>query len=239
MVELSADLPAPPASPTTPKVLGVGFLAEIAYLSAFMAVLLTATPTVATDPRKFAESFYLVSQLGDCIAKPVGSIVLLLLAGSLGLSRRDLLGLRPPTLPQTLFWTAMMGLLLGGYPYLARRIGLVPESEHRFAVSFPVFWLAAIVAAPLYEELLFRGLLLEGLRRSRLGPWLALAVTSVLFAEIHVPHSAYAFVSLLASGLLFGAARLATGSLYLVIGLHCVFNIVVLTQTALYYYSHS
>ena len=43
----------------------------------------------------------------------------------------------------------------------------------------------AIVAAPLFEELLFRGLIQNGVTRLTRQPWFGILVASILFAIIH------------------------------------------------------
>jgi len=73
-----------------------------------------------------------------------------------------------------------------------------------------------VVAAPLTEELLFRGVILHGFfRRYRVGR--AVIVAAVLFAAFHL--NPWQFVGAATAGLLFGWWRWATGSL--VPGLAC------------------
>jgi membrane protease YdiL (CAAX protease family) len=78
-------------------------------------------------------------------------------------------------------------------------------------------WTAAVVGVAVAEEVLLRGVLWRAVLRSTAdparAPWLALAVTTVAFAVLHVPF--YGIGSLpvdLAAGLLLGALRQLTGS---------------------------
>jgi uncharacterized protein len=92
--------------------------------------------------------------------------------------------------------------------------------------SLAVAAILAIVVAPVTEEVLFRGLLFQSLRR-RVGLWPAAAVSSLLFASIHVE---ILFSQPLAlAGLFVFAMALAWsfhrfGSLVVPIIAHAVFN---------------
>jgi len=44
---------------------------------------------------------------------------------------------------------------------------------------------AAVIAAPLFEELIFRGLIQGSIARATRSPWLAIGIASTLFAVIH------------------------------------------------------
>jgi membrane protease YdiL (CAAX protease family) len=82
------------------------------------------------------------------------------------------------------------------------------------------------------EEVIFRGYLLSGLKEAW-GKTVGLAVMSVIFAAMHlVVHTAKQtsiplfILSLIGPGLLLGWAYLRTGSLWLPIGLHFMWNLV-------------
>jgi membrane protease YdiL (CAAX protease family) len=71
--------------------------------------------------------------------------------------------------------------------------------------------LGTVVLAPVFEELIFRGLL-YGTLRVRLGPWLAALVSAAIFAFAH-GYGAAGFVSVFVSGVLWAWAYERTGSL--------------------------
>jgi membrane protease YdiL (CAAX protease family) len=83
--------------------------------------------------------------------------------------------------------------------------------------------LAAAATAAVMEELLVRGLLLRILEE-RLGSWLALATTALLFGAIHASNSgatAWSTVAVaLSAGVVLGAAFILTRRLWLAVGLH-------------------
>lgn len=93
-------------------------------------------------------------------------------------------------------------------------------------------WAAAIVVAPVSEELFFRGLLQTFLVRLLHSRWLAMGVASFIFGAVHFqqPQAVPALVLL---GLLMGYAYERTGSLLPAILIHALFNLKTLIWDAL------
>lgn len=90
-----------------------------------------------------------------------------------------------------------------------------------FASSFAVFFIAAA-----FEEVLFRGYLLQTLIRGN-QVWLGILLTSVLFALVHNDNpgaSNFSLLNTFIAGLWFGIAYLKTRSLWLAFGLHLAWN---------------
>ncbi len=82
---------------------------------------------------------------------------------------------------------------------------------------------AAVVLAPIVEELLFRGLLLPAMGRWLRSQWLGIIASAAVFGLIHLP--LYQNVaSLMLLGLVLGYVYVKSGSLTLVILVHAVFN---------------
>ena len=94
--------------------------------------------------------------------------------------------------------------------------------------------MALIVAAPLGEEFLFRGFLLEGFRHPWLGTFGAVLLTSVLWAALHMQYVYFGIVMILAVGIFLGYCRLKTGSLWLCIWLHAFMNLVATVELLIY-----
>lgn len=88
-----------------------------------------------------------------------------------------------------------------------------------------LLWLVMAVTPAFCEELLFRGLILSGLRR--LGPWPALLISSLLFAVAHA--SIYRLLPTFCLGLLLGWIVLKTGSIYCSMIVHVLNNGVAVT----------
>jgi membrane protease YdiL (CAAX protease family) len=93
-----------------------------------------------------------------------------------------------------------------------------------------LLWVALVLAAPLFEELLFRGFLLPGLASSWGAP-VAVAVSSLLFAASHFQYDPFDMTAVLGLGLLLGAARVTTRSTLLPMVLHAGVNLAVTVQT--------
>jgi hypothetical protein len=78
------------------------------------------------------------------------------------------------------------------------------------------------------EEVVFRGILFRIIERS-LGSWIALGLSSFIFAAAHLPNdgiSALAVLFTLIAGLALGTAYMATRRLWLPIGIHFAWNFV-------------
>lgn len=90
------------------------------------------------------------------------------------------------------------------------------------------FWGLVVCATLLpgvFEEVLYRGLLQETLRRMRLEGWTAIGLTSVLFSAVHIPSvEPHALAALFVLSLGFGWAYEKTGRLVAPITMHILFN---------------
>jgi membrane protease YdiL (CAAX protease family) len=97
-------------------------------------------------------------------------------------------------------------------------------------------WLAiaaAVVMAPLVEEVVFRGVFFQGLKR-RIGLWPGALVSGALFAAIHVEVQQPLYTSgLLFLGVLFGWVMHRFGSLVVPLVAHATFNAVSVGLTVL------
>jgi membrane protease YdiL (CAAX protease family) len=153
--------------------------------------------------------------------------VLLLIA--IGAPKRELFGLRRPA-----SWPRAVGYMAAGLgviwalsfalsPFLdaGEEQGIVPEEWDPDRLgAFLAFAAVATLAAPVVEELTFRGLgfaLLEPY-----GKWTAILATGILFGIWH--GLIVALPVLAAFGVLLSWLRWATGSVYPSIVLHAIFN---------------
>ena len=86
-----------------------------------------------------------------------------------------------------------------------------------------LFVVLAVVAAPITEELFFRGWLFTGLR-SRVGAIVTIAVTSVLFALAHWEKTHLYALAVLPVGLALGLIRERTGTIGATMAFHAGYN---------------
>jgi membrane protease YdiL (CAAX protease family) len=169
------------------------------------------------------------------------SILLLLLVVRFkrGSDIREYLGLRFPSKREAGRWLLFFVAFLAALDLLTYMLGkpIVPEFMWRVyssAGAHWTLWIALIVAAPLVEELFFRGFLLKGLAASPLGAVGAVVLTSAAWAVIHAQYDAYGIGSIFAMGLILGTARIKTGSTILTILLHAAANLVATIETVVF-----
>jgi hypothetical protein len=93
--------------------------------------------------------------------------------------------------------------------------------------------IAVTVAAPISEELMFRGFLLRGWAASRIGVAGAIALTSAIWAGLHVQYDLVTMGEIFGLGVLFGWLRVRTGSTLTTIGLHGIYSLGALIQAAI------
>jgi membrane protease YdiL (CAAX protease family) len=103
----------------------------------------------------------------------------------------------------------------------------------RSAGLLPVLWLAFVVAAPVGEEILFRGFMFRGWAATRLGPILTIVLTSGIFSAAHTQYDWFGIVQTGCLALLFGWLRWRSGSTLLTIFLHTLINFVATAGAAL------
>jgi membrane protease YdiL (CAAX protease family) len=89
----------------------------------------------------------------------------------------------------------------------------------------PLLWLAFIIAAPLYEEIFFRGFLFKGIEKSRAGPVGAIIITSLAWSVLHVQYNFVIIIGIFVGGLILGWARVKTNSIYVPIAMHVLENL--------------
>ena len=120
-----------------------------------------------------------------------------------------------------------------GYTMLLHAYGLAPPASPLLDGPWSWLWLSAlaVLAAPLCEEFIFRGLLQGGLRRS-LPAWQAILVSATVFAIMHPPAS---MLPVFVLGLCTGWAYEKSGALLAPMLVHASYNAAMLAcQFALF-----
>jgi membrane protease YdiL (CAAX protease family) len=150
----------------------------------------------------------------------------------LGLERLGVL----PWLPAKRFW-ATTGWLVAGQAFLVLVWGM-SAAHFEPTVTNPLLalgpwqrWLftaMAVVGAPVFEELIFRGWLQPNLERAGLTGWMSIALSAGLFALLHQGNpqsstiSSLVYIGLMAVGL--GIARARTQSVLPAMVAHALHN---------------
>ena len=147
--------------------------------------------------------------------------------GSLHLNKKDLL-----------YGCAFLALFITLEELYMYALGLeMPEGFIAFMLSEPLILglISVIVIAPIAEEFLFRGFLYSQLSRTKLGPWGAVTLSSLLWTVIHFQYEVLILIVLFGFGMFLGYIRMAYNNLSLPIALHAVNNIFAFTMAYFFY----
>ena len=218
--------PTPPQPRWHPGLAVTGLVATYLVAAIFAGITLAFGGDL-DDPPPAANAVALLVQDALVIA---GALVF---AGLAARPRPSHFGLRPPK-----SWGSAVGwtLLVYGAFFVFTIVWLLalgadqsedlPEelgAEDSTAAAIAIGAVVTI-AAPIAEEIFFRGYLFGALRNWR-GVWPAAVLSGILFAAVHAGSSANEFLvplAFLGAGLCILYAK--TGSLYPSIGLHCLNN---------------
>jgi uncharacterized protein len=243
---------APPA-PARPlsgwSTLGWAVLAFCAWLAAEALVLIVflvrwyaRNPGIPIDVDKVAHNGYLISIAGIVsMAVQCGVVVFAVrrarqpVAEYLGLGRR-------PHPREIVFCLGSVAILLVASDLLSLLIGhdLVPPfmvqiyeaARNAGTPAMLLFLIAVVIAAPIGEEIMFRGFLFRGWVGSSLGVGGTIVLTSAIWAAIHVQYDWYGIGQIFCLGVLFGWVRARSGSTLLTMMMHSVCNIAATAETA-------
>lgn len=206
----------PPASGVLVALLG---MACFLMIGAFGQGALARTPDA---PRWLLPAWSLLA----------ATVAVVSIAGALrrlGVGRRAV-GLATPCARPAVFATAVYVLSLPGLAvasHFAREVSQTDAQEQVKALlgeSDPVFrvllFASVCIGAPVFEELLFRGLLLSSLRRW-FGPVVAVVGSAIAFTLVH---PSFTYLPIFWLGLVLGALYHYTGSLVAPIVLHALHN---------------
>lgn len=139
------------------------------------------------------------------------------------------LGLQLPSALQLLQWSLGFVVLLMALELftVSMKRPVTPDvmlDVYDSANSKLLLLLAVVVVAALFEEVFFRGFLLESLRTSFLGAAGSVLLTAFLWSVVHVQYDLFGMFSIFLIGVFLGAARLRTGSTLLAMMLHGLNN---------------
>lgn len=216
-------------------------LTGLAMVTYFVLQLLVgvvwAVSSPGSEPLLSTLTSGLVASVSLLVAAPMTTAGLVLLLRWRGEPVRRTLGLSWPSLAQLAGWAAVTAVVIGGYEIAGRlleRPPVPPFMREVYATAgwLPLLYVAFVVAAPLFEEVAFRGFLLPRLADSPLGPPGAVGVTAALWAAVHLQYDPFDLSAVFALGLVFGAARHLTGSLWVPLALHAAVNLAAVIQTA-------
>lgn len=222
--------------PTLLLGLGIGvatFIASVMVVGIFIAVRMVSNPKQdLLGVTKSLSNDGLLIVIASIVSELAAfGLVLLVIKLRRGKTISEYLALRPVSLRvllSALFATGVFAAVYDGVSHLLAR-----PTVSRFEIDmyrgcpYPfIFWLLIVVAAPITEEVFFRGFFLEGFRRSRMGNTGAVVVTALMWASLHLQYDLYDIGSILLFGLLLGAVRLKSRSLWPCLAMHSLLNLI-------------
>lgn len=186
----------------------------------------------------FILGFNPLERMGDLVALgvnasaiPCTALVVIILSREGSIKPRSWLALFPVRTTHLLAWVIFAVVLLQLADLTTIKLGrsAVPPFMKTMIETTQyttLLWIALVIAAPVFEEFLFRGFLFEGLRRTKIGVGGTIVVTTLLWTLLHVAQYDQYFLTLIALiGILLGIAREYSGSLYVPIAIHAVNNL--------------
>jgi len=235
---------------TAPRPAPWGLLGSITWASAgivawFMAQFAVVVVYMAwigpgADAKQLATNGFLLA-LATILAGPVWIGVMAVAARWRGWSARDYLALIAPKRSEVLVGIACLAPLLIAFDLLGVAFGrdVVPPFMRDSYISAQasgaliLFFIAVVIVGPIAEEVAFRGFLFRGLSETWLGVAGTLAITSALWAAMHIQYDYIITVQIFLIGLVLGWLRWASGSTLLTIILHVMTNLAATVQAAI------
>jgi len=235
-----------PWGPVMAVVLVLAIMA-VASLAAWLALrtglIYQPPPTKIVNPDG---SFQISIPMPSVVPAHLLQIPLLLLAASrLRVNPLDALALRLPT---SLGRALLIFVALLALEYVLRfavavvfavvmSVWELPALTPRSSQGFGLGTMNVLVIAPVLEELIYRGMLLQSLIKTRLGFWGAAVLTSLAFAAMHAPYDTvlnvlFGVLVPFSTGMVLAIALRQTGSLCVCIALHTTVNAIALTFLA-------
>lgn len=164
-------------------------------------------------------------------------LILLIATRRKGVSWTQYLAIHRPTVKELFIWlviAAVVVALLGVIGMLLDQpavpdwwLSVFGESSTRLLLVLTV-----VVVAPLFEELLFRGLLFTGWTQSKLGVTGTILLTTVLWTALHAQYQAFDLAQVFVLGIFLGVARHRSGSLVVPVAMHAFVNMLACLQVA-------
>ena len=171
------------------------------------------------------------------ISAVISTLLILFIGGRRkGASWQQYLAFHQPAVKEMLIWlgiTVATVVFLGLLGLLFDRPAVHEMWAELYKTSSIVPLLVlAVIAAPLFEESLFRGLLFAGWSQSKLGAIGTILFTAVLFTALHAQYDIFDLGQVLVLGILLGIARHRSGSLVVPIAMHALTNALAVAQMA-------
>lgn len=225
--------------------MGWMLIVAVAYILAYVVVMIAMVLYLAATQSPEASHAFMRDPeedgtflcLGTIVAALLCTATILLIIRPTRLPVREYLALRQPRGRTWLLWLAIMTLVI-----LVQELTYIFVGTEEDAAFMPTIYdsaatpvlvyLGIVLAAPLLEEVVFRGFMYTGFAISRIGVAGAILVPAVLWALLHIQYSPGVIGIIFGLGIVFGIARWWTGSLLIPLVLHAYQNLIATLQVA-------
>ena len=224
------------------RVVGYSLLVGVAFLATQTVVVVAAFALQLIEDRDLKPEEWAERVGSDGLTLSLATLAVLLvcvpLVGFL-VGRREadpwvFLGLRPVATRTIWTWIGALAAFVVVSDSITIAIGrpVVPEFMAEAYSSAPptLLFVALVFAAPVFEELFFRGFVPGALEASGVSAVAAAVVSSLAWSVIHMQYDWYGVVTIFLMGLLFAAARSKTRSLVPCVAMHAVANTIAFTE---------
>ena len=207
----------------------LGQILPLIFYMVFENMDLTMESFNALSALAMTDSFllFLSAMGGMFLAVPVAFGVAKLKQGSI---LKDYFSLYSFKLKTLGFWILVFIVLQVATTFLIEALGAKEIPNFMLNLEYPslmakiLLVMAVVVAAPIVEEVVFRGFLLKGFSQTFMGVHGAVFLTSALWAVIHMQYEVAYLIAIFVIGLVFAYARVLTNSLYIPMMMHSLMN---------------
>ncbi|OYT90938.1 MAG: hypothetical protein CFE43_15715 [Burkholderiales bacterium PBB3] len=175
----------------------------------------------------------LLSTLSKVVLPALGIGALLFAAKRRKMSLTEDIGFKVPKLVPALAFLLLWVVLIAVEELLSSAIGgASPKPWPDYALHIVLLRVLAIgVLGPIAEEIAFRGLLMSWLKGTRLAVYGAILVSSALWSVVHIQYAPILMLLIFVDGVVLGAARHFSRSIYVPVAMHIAGNLFSIWQS--------
>lgn len=246
MANGSEPVVAQPLSPTAPKIWGYFATFGWALLAYLLASVVAFVGLYFWDPATFRFDVEFTDAMKDAryislTTIVTNAILITLLVVAVWIARataKDYLAMTWPSRQEVAVGFVSLVILLPALDALAYLFGqpIIPAfvidiyKSAQSQGSLPLLWLAIVIAAPVAEEIIFRGFIFRGWVRPAQRPMLGILIVTLLFTVIHIQYNWFGLLQVFMIGLLLTWTRWRSGSMLLPMAMHVIANFYAMMQ---------
>jgi uncharacterized protein len=252
MTNGTEPLTAQPPAPAAPKIWGYFATFGWSLLAYLVASVVAFVGLYFWDPATFRLDVDFSDAMKDAqyvslttIFTNVILVALLIVAVWIARAKaKDYLALMWPSRQEVVVGLVSLAILLPVLDGLALLFGqpIIPAfvvdiyKSAQSQGSLLLLWLAIVIAAPVAEEITFRGFIFRGwVRPTTQRPMLGILIVTLLFTVIHIQYNWFGLLQVFMIGLLLTWTRWRSGSSLLPMVMHVIANFYAMLQAVAYF----